>query len=429
MRDITSRAVLALTVAASLTASAFAADAPAPAASQPANAVPPAFAAAFNAAQDLLKAGNGPAALAKLKELDAMPGQTPYEKYLILRVRAPAEYTASDNTAAAADFEALLASDQLPAGDRLSIMKALASVLYTTEQYPKASVAIQRYLDAGGDDAQLRELLPQTQYINKDYATAARNFRALVDASYAAGKVPTEKTLRLLATSYSQSDSDAGYLWSLEHLAVAYPKADYWRELIARAAHTDKFSDRMYVDNYRLKAQLLGSVSDGERLSYAALAAHAGYPEEAKHVLDEAYASKPFTGADLGEANKLRADVNKSVATDRAQQSVNESSARGARDGNALVALGLLQTVDGNAQQGSQLIEQGIAKGGLRAPDEARLHLGYAQVKAGRDADALKTFQAVTGGPNGIVPIAHVWALYAQSRLQATAAPAAAASK
>ena len=428
MRDITSRALLALTVAASLTASAFAADAPAAAASQPANAVPPAFAAAFNAAQDLLKAGNGPAALAKLKELDALPNQTPYEKYLILRVRAPAEYTASDNTAAAADFEALLASDQLPASDRLSIMKALASVLYTTEQYPKAAVAIQRYLDAGGDDAQLRELLPQTQYITKDYATAAKNFRALVDASYAAGKVPSEKTLRLLATSYSQSDSDAGYVWSLERLAVAYPKADYWRELIARAAHTDKFSDRMYVDNYRLKAQLLGSVSDSERLSYAALAAHAGYPEEAKHVLDEAYASKPFTGADLGEANKLRVDVNKSVAADRAQQSINESSARSAKDGNALVSLGLLETVDGNAQQGAQLIEQGIAKGGLKNPEEARLHLGFAQIKAGRDADALKSFQGVTSGPSGIVPIAHVWTLYAQSRLQATAAPAAAAA-
>jgi hypothetical protein len=428
MRDITSRAVLALTIAASLTASAFAADAPAPAASQPANAVSAAFAAPFNAAQEMLKAGNGAGALAKLKELEALPNQTPYEKYLLLRVRAPAEYTAGDNTAASSDFEALLANDQLPAADRVQIMKALASILYSTEQYPKAAVAIQRYFDAGGEDAQLRELLPQTQYINKDYATAAKGFRTLVDAAYAAGKVPPEKTLRLLATSYSQSDSDAGYVWSLEHLAVAYPKADYWRELIARAAHTDKFSDRMYVDNYRLKAQLLGTVSDGDRLSYAALSAHAGYPEEAKRVLDEAYASKPFTGADLAEANKLRAEVNKAVASDRAQQSVNESSARSAKDGNALVSLGLLQTVDGNAAQGAQLVEQGIAKGGIKNAEEARLHLGYAQIKAGRDADALKSFQSVTSGPNGIVPIAHVWALYAQSRLQATAAPATAAA-
>jgi hypothetical protein len=431
MRDITSRALLALTVAASLTASAFAADAPAPAASQPANAVPPTFAAPFNAAQEMLKNGNGAGALAKLKELDALPDRTLYETYLILRVRAPAEYSVNDYTAATADFETLLANDQLPAGDRLQIMKALASILYSSEQYPKAAVAIQRYLDAGGDDAQLRELLPQTQYVNKDYATAAKGFRAQVDAAYAAARVPPEKTLRLLATSYSQSENDAGYVWSLERLAVSYPKADYWRELVARSAHTDKFSDRLYVDNYRLKATLLGGVSDSERLSYAALAAHAGYPEEAKRILDQAYASKPFTGPDLAEANKLRVEVNKSVAGDHAQQTVNESAARSAKDGNSLVSLGLLETVDGNPQQGAPLIEQGIAKGGLKLPDEAKLHLGYAQVKAGRDADALKSFQSITAGPPGIVPIAHVWTLYVQSRLQAgtAPAPAAAASK
>jgi len=432
MRTITSRALLALTLSAAI-ASAFAKDAapaaPASAASQAAPGVSAAFAAPFNAAQDMLKAGDAVGALAKLKEVAALPNLTPYEQYLVVRVRAPAEYSVNDYTAAAADFDALLQNDQLPAADRVAILKASASILYTAEKYPQAAAAIQRYLDAGGDDQQLKDLLPQVQYLSKDYATAAKGFKAQVDATYAAGKVPTEKTLRLLATSYSQSDSDAGYLAALERLAVAYPKADYWKELIARVAHTDKFSDRLYVDNYRLKAQVLGSVADSERLSYAALAAHAGYPEEAKRILDAAFASKPFTGPDLAEANKLRAEVNKSVASDKSQEALNLSSARAAKDGNSLFALGLVQVVDGNAAAGLELMQQGMAKGGLRNPDESRLRLGYAQVKAGRDADALKTFQSITSGPNGIVPMAHVWTLYLQSRLQPAApAPAAAAA-
>jgi len=433
MRAITSRALLALTFAAGLTgviSPAQAADAPAAAASQPANAVSPAFATAFGQAQDLLKSGNGVGALAKLKELDALPNQTPYEKYLILRVRGPAEYAANDLTSAAADFEALLANDLLPASERLAILKAHASVLYTSEQWPKATVAIQRYLDAGGDDAQLKELLPQTQYVNKDYANAAKGFRAQVDAAYAAGRTPTEKTLRLMATSYNESKDVVNYNWTLDRLAVGYPKADYWDKEIATAAHTEKFSDRLYVDKYRLRMQLLGAINDDDRLNYAAMAAHAGYPEEAKIVLDNAYATKPFTGADLAEANKMRVEINKSVASDRAQKAGNESAARGAKDGNALVSLGLLETVDGNAQHGAQMIEEGIAKGGVRNPEEAALHLGYAQIKAGRNADAVKTLEAIKGGPNGLVQIAHVWILYAQSRMQAAApAPAAAASK
>src|ERR1700712_891599 len=113
MRAKPSSAVLALTLAWGLCGAAAvnAADAPAPAASQPANAVSPAFAKPFNKAQELLKAGNGAAALAKLKEIDALPSLNPYEKYLMLRVRAPAEYAANDTTAASADFEALLSND------------------------------------------------------------------------------------------------------------------------------------------------------------------------------------------------------------------------------------------------------------------------------------------------------------------------------
>src|SRR6202007_706979 len=67
MRATTSRALLARPLASGLSPAlptAFAAaDAAASAASQPANAVPAAFAGPFNAAQELLKNGNGAAAL------------------------------------------------------------------------------------------------------------------------------------------------------------------------------------------------------------------------------------------------------------------------------------------------------------------------------------------------------------------------------
>ena len=427
----TSRAVLALTLAAGLNGAiptAFAASAPEPAASQPDNAVSPTFAVPFNAAQDLLKGGNAAGALAKLKELEALPDLTPYEKYLILRVKAPAEYSAGNNAAAGTDFDALLANPLMPAEDRPLMLKFVAEILYTSEQYGKAAVAIQRYIDAGGNDPQLKELLPQAQYAAKDFPAAARNFRAQVDATLAAGHVPTEKALRFLVSAYLGEKDDAGYVYGLELLAVHYPKPDYWRELIGRAREVDKFSDRLTLDVYRLKGQVLGRVDDRERVNYAAIAARAGYPGEARKVLDDAYANKPFTGADLADANKLRPDVNKAAANDVAQTSVNEKGALAAKDGNALVAQGLLETTQDNAAKGADLIAQGIARGGIRQPEEAKLHLGYAQVRAGREADAMKTFQSITGG-NGAQSLAHVWVLYLQSRQAAAAAPAAAASK
>ena len=429
MRASTSRAVLALTLAAGFGAlpAAFAADAPAPAASQPANAVPAAFAVPFNAAQDLLKNGNAAGAIAKLKEVSALPDQTPYEKYLVLRVRAPAEYAANDLNSAIADFETLVDDPLLPPEDKPLMLKSIASILYTSEQYPKAAVAIQRYIDAGGTDAQLKELLPQAQYAAKDFAPAAKNFRANVDATIAAGKVPTDKQLRFMVSAYLGLKDDAGYVYGLELLARYYPQPKYWVELISRERETENFADRLILDNYRQKVVILGHVDDRERINYAALAARAGYPIEAKKVLDEAYATKPFTGTDLADATRLRAEVNKAAASDVAQMAAGEKAALAGKDGNALASQGLLVTLADDPAKGAQLIEQGVARGGLRQPEDVKLHLGYAQVRAGRDADALKTFQSVNGA-NGPAAIAHVWILYLQSRAAAAAAPAAAAS-
>lgn len=431
MRAKPSRAVLALILAA-FAGTAAAADAPAATASQPANVVRPEFATPFSAAQDLMKANKGQEALAKLKEAEALGNLNPYEAYLIIRVRGPAEYATGDLPNAAKDFESALASDKLPAADRPVMLKALAEILYTDKQYAQSATWIQRYLDAGGDDAQLKELLPQSYYLAKDYPNAAKAFLVQVDAQVKAGQVPSEKTLRLLASAQSQAGDDDGYGKTIERLAVAYPKGehgrDYWADVIQRASHVEKLSDRVYVDVYRLKAAAYGQVSDSERLSYASLAMRAGFPAESKKLLDDGIARKAFAGSDTAEAAKLHDQATRAAAQDKAQQSANEAAAKTAPNGEALVSLGLVAALDGDANRGVGLIEQGIAKGNLKAPQEARLHLAVAYYLAGRYADAAKAFDAVgTGG--GIGAIAHGWSLLAQSQVRAAAAPAAAASK
>ncbi len=430
MRAKPSRAVLALILAAGMggvASAGAAAAAPAVAASQPANAVRPEFGKPFTEAQDLMKANKGTEALAKLNEAEAVGNLSPFEAYLVKRVRAPAEYATGDLVNAAKDFEVVLASDQLPASDRVLIMKALSEILYSDKQYAKAAVWMQRYIDAGGNDAQIRDLLPQTLYMTKDYAAASKAFQAQVDAQYAAGQKPNEKTLRLLASSQTQSNDDAGYEKTIERLAVGYPKPEYWKDLISRAAHVEKLTDRLYVDVYRLKAAAFGQVADSERLSYGALALRAGFPAEAKRVIDEGMAKNAFAGADLVEAKKLGESSMRAAAQDRAQATANEAAAKAAKDGNALVTLGLLDTMDGNAAHGVDLLEQGVARGGLKFADEARLHLGMAQLRAGRSADALKTFQAITAS-GGLGSLAHVWGLLAQSQMQTSPAPAAAST-
>ena len=82
-------------------------------------------------------------------------------------------------------------------------------------------------------------------------------------------------------------------------------------------------------------------------------------------------------------------------------------------DGEALVNVGFAYVSGGQFDTGITMMEQGIAKGGLRRPDEAKLHLGIAYLSAGRKADAVRTFQNV-GGADGTAELARLWLIFAQ---------------
>ena len=147
----------------------------------------------------------------------------------------------------------------------------------------------------------------------------------------------------------------------------------------------------------------------------------------AKRLLDDGIARKVFPGSDAGEATKLRDQATRAAAQDKAQAAANESGAKAAGNGESLVGLGLAAALDGDAAHGVTLIEQGIAKGGLKAPAEARLNLGIAQFLAGRYVESGKSFEAV-GSSGALGALAHAWSLLAQSQVQAHAAPAPASA-
>jgi hypothetical protein len=76
--------------------------------------------------------------------------------------------------------------------------------------------------------------------------------------------------------------------------------------------------------------------------------------------------------------------------------------------GAGLVNLGWAYATMDQYDKGIGLIQQGIAKGGLKSPEEAKLRLGMAQARAGKKADAIATFQTIKGGA-GAGDLAKYW--------------------
>jgi hypothetical protein len=73
--------------------------------------------------------------------------------------------------------------------------------------------------------------------------------------------------------------------------------------------------------------------------------------------------------------------------------------------------------------KGLPLMEQGIAKGVAKRPDDYKLRLGAAYALAGRKAEAIKTLETVKTDDGGAT-LAKYWILWANRAPAAAAAPA-----
>ena len=78
----------------------------------------------------------------------------------------------------------------------------------------------------------------------------------------------------------------------------------------------------------------------------------------------------------------------------------------------AMVNLGYALVTAGQTDKGIKMMEDGIARGGLKRPDDARLHLGVAYLQAGKKAEAIKTLKTVQG-TDGAADLARYWVIMA----------------
>jgi hypothetical protein len=384
---------------------------PAAAASAPAGpTVRPEVGNPLNAAQALIRASNGKEALAKIAEAEAVPSLTPYEQHNINHTKAVAALAAGEPALSLAQFEKVLGSPFLPEKDKLSVTETSARLAIQTKVYPKALALLKSYRQLGGNDEQLQRVQAQLMAETGDYPSAIAEARAMVQADTAAGRKPNEQVLRVLGFSQQKASDIAGYTQTLELLVQHYPTPDYWNDLISRTVRKPGFADdRLRIDVYRLQRALGVALMGDELADMAQRALASGLPGEAQKLIEEGYAGGLLgKGPDAAAHAKLRDQANKAAAADQKQFADAEAAGLKAKEGTALVNLGMAVAGTGAYPRAATLMEQGIAKGGLRRPDEAALRLGYVQWRAGRTDDALKTLATVQG-TDGSADIARLW--------------------
>jgi tetratricopeptide (TPR) repeat protein len=371
----------------------------------------------LQAARDLIKQQKYREALAKLKEVEAVPNRTANENLLLEQMRASAAMQAGDLGIAAKSTQALIASGKLSATDQGRYAAGLASLYYRDKDYTNAAAWAQRALAANPGDKTMRGLMIQSYYLAGDTAAAQREALADVQAAEKAGQAPPEDRLQLLANLASKGTDKQAYISSLERLVAYYPKKEYWNDLLRRIESKPGYNNRLALDMYRLRRATKTLDSGNDVFEMAQLALQERQAAEAKKILEDGFASGLLgKGNDAERQKRLLNLANQRAEEAPKQLATAETEARDLKDGDALVRIGMAYSGMGQHDKAIQLIQQGIAllqqdkaaKGRAGRVDEANLHLGLAFLRAGQKQKAVQAFRSVQG-TDGSADLARLW--------------------
>ena len=191
-------------------------------------------------------------ALQQLHKLDAIDGKTAEEIFIVHRTRVAIASASGDDTLLVQSLEAVVATNLATPVEQLQFFQALASLYYKQKNYPKTIAWATRYIGEGGADSEVRLRRTRAYYLNNEFAQAASELRAEIEAVEASGKKPTKAEMSLLTSAEFKSDNPTAFISAVEKSVTYYPSKEDWAELLNHVMSNPEFHEGLVLDVYRL---------------------------------------------------------------------------------------------------------------------------------------------------------------------------------
>lgn len=364
-------------------------------------------------ASELLKAGKAREALAKANEANGVAGKTAAEQMMVDRMRGAAAQRAGDMATVVSAFESVYG--RASGAEQAQAAEQVAFAYSQMRNNAKASEWVAKARAAGGSGASLNQLAAYLQSASGDYSAIFKDAQANVAAAEQAGRRANEDDLLRLADAAKRLNNNAVYSNALEKLVLYYPKRDYWAAHLASLQRKPGFSDRLALDVQRLKLANGLITKTDDYMELAQLALQAGFPDEAKAIVDKGYASGALgSGDQAARHQRLKDLVLKTQAESAANLAAQASEAATQKEGNDLIKVGTVYASMGQSDKAVELIEKGIAKGSLKRPEDAKLRLALALAQSPKTkSKGLQALRSVTGN-DGTADVARLYAVALQ---------------
>ncbi len=348
-------------------------------------------------------------AIVKAKEADAIADKSAYEQFVIKDYLTYLYSQVRDYGNAANAAEAALNTGQADAGDVARRVKLIAQLNYQVKNYAKSISFGERYLKDYGADAQIAELVTQAYYVQKNYSKSLSMSLDLAKGARNAGRTPSESLLLLGLSSAYNLKNDAQSKEFLFQLAESYSKPEYWNDLITIMLSQVGNTERTNLEIFRVK-DAAGYLTDPEDIvEVSQTALQLGLPGEAERILKKGFdAGILGVGPNASREKRLQTLAKTTAATDRAELAGQKKAVALTATGQDDVKVGEAAETYGDYAGALALVQGGLAKTGVKNPDEARITLGRIQLKLDDKAGARATFAAVKTDAK-MIEVARLW--------------------
>lgn len=209
--------------------------------------------------QELVEVEDIANAHVQIKKLQEKKKLSPYEQAQIWNLSGYAYYIQEDYPSAIRSYEKVLQQPELPEALQQSVLKTLAQLHFTIENYKLALDTIYRLMAIVPEPAaDVLNLLGSAYYQMQQYEKAIPPLKTAIVMFREQGRVPRENWLLLLRVCYWELKDFPNMLIVLEELIAAYPKDTYVLTLAGvyselgdtkkQLALTEALYERGYID-------------------------------------------------------------------------------------------------------------------------------------------------------------------------------------
>lgn len=387
------------------------APAAAPATAQPRPAAPApltlnnAERAALAPLKQAVDAGNW-ALAASLAPAARAAARTPDSRYVVARLELATAIGSGNRAAQNEAINAVLESRRAPVEEQVDLLRQAAGLAYDTGNLNDADARLNQAIRLAPNDSEALSMLAQLERNRNRPVEALGLFQRASRAALAEGRALPESRYKLALAMAEQAGQRGVALEIGRNFIAAYATPANWRDVLLIFRTLGTADAAQAVDAWRLARATNALAGERDYIAAAQAMDRAGFPAEAKAIIDEGIARRALNASDAAARTIITA-VTPRIARERAALAGQLAQARGATATIAqMQAAADAHYSHGRYAEAAELYRLALTRPGADA-GLLNTRLGMALAMAGQRAEADAALRIVVG------PYAEISALWA----------------